>query len=893
MFQSQTVQQAKTYFNEALSKADYYIDDQELNGRFNGKLAARLGLDNDIVDRTTFHQLCDNIDPRTGGNLTPRTVDNRRVGYDISFHCPKSVSILHALSGDGDDKVLNAFRQSVHNTMVEIESDMQTRVRVQGQNHDRDTGELLWTDFVHQTARPVDGHAPDPHLHCHCFTFNATWDAEENRIKAGQFHNIKRDMPWYQARFQKRLADNLSQLGYGIRKTAHGFEVAVVPQQAIDHFSKRTNAIGQVAQELGITDPEELDKLGARTRAKKQTARTMPELRTAWRGQLIAAGIDSLINEEPATAMTRLDPKETIDHALDHAFARKSVERDRRILAQAYLHAVDSSPVTLDQIDQTFSEDDRIFAVPDGKNTLCTTIPVQEEEKRMVELAKQMRGHVTPISPTVPDSQLKQLNQEQSLAVSHILKAPDRLMMVRGGAGTGKTTMMKTAAKLIEETGRDLHAFAPTADASRDMLRSEGFDNADTVARLLKDDKLQSDIKDQVIWIDEAGMLGTKDMGDILQLAQERNARVILTGDTRQHTAVQRGDAMRILRRVAGIPIPSTNRIYRQKGKAYREAVEAISAGDISGGFKQLDNMDAIKEVDSSDVAEKLTTDYLKARQENRTALVISPTNEQARVVTQGIREGLKEHGELGETDHTLTRYKNLYYTNAQKRDRRSYQKGQVIQCHQNMPGLKRGSRLIVDSVNKEGVTVRHGGQQHELDLDRPEDFDVYRAFDISLAKGDRIRITKNGFDRNGRRLNNGKILQVDGFDSEGNIKLRTPARKNGVLYEIDKHHGNFNHAYCITSYASQGKTVDRVLIAQPAATFPASNMKQFYVSVSRGRERVTIYTDDKADLLQTIHREGDRMSVHELEELDRLRSPRKSKKPEQSKTKDDYDPDI
>ena len=93
-------------------------------------------------------------------------------------------------------------------------------------------------------------------------------------------------------------------------------------------------------------------------------------------------------------------------------------------------------------------------------------------------------------------------------------------------------------------------------------------------------------------------MLSTKDMADILSLAKSNNAKVILTGDTRQHS-VERGDAMRILRQVAGIPIPSVNRIYRQKEKPYREAVETISEGRITDGFEQLDKMGAIIEFPS------------------------------------------------------------------------------------------------------------------------------------------------------------------------------------------------------------------------------------------------------------------------------------------------------
>ena len=187
-----------------------------MNGQFHGKIAKRLGIEGQTIDKETFDKLCDNINPKTGKSLTPRTVADRRVGYDISFHCPKSVSILHGLGRDR--RVLESFEKSVQETMLEIQEDSQTRIRVQGQNDDRSTGELLWTDFIHQTARPVGDNPPDVHLHTHIFTFNVSYDEVENKFKAGQFHNIKRDMPYYQARFQKRLADKLSGLGYGLRK---------------------------------------------------------------------------------------------------------------------------------------------------------------------------------------------------------------------------------------------------------------------------------------------------------------------------------------------------------------------------------------------------------------------------------------------------------------------------------------------------------------------------------------------------------------------------------------------------------------------------------------------------------------------------------------------------
>ncbi|HVX00277.1 MAG TPA: MobF family relaxase, partial [Candidatus Babeliaceae bacterium] len=260
MMQSQSAEQAKKYFNDALLKSDYFFDSQELQGNFNGKLAARLGVTG-VATKEAFHRLCSNLHPVTGQKLTQRTIGNRTTGYDINFHVPKSVSILHALSQDGH--ILIAFRDSVHDTMRHIEADAKTRVRKDGKDHDRVTGELLYADFIHQTSRPVAGFAPDPHLHCHCFTFNATWDETEQSFKAAQFRDIKADMPYYQACFFKTLSDRLMALGYKIRLTEKPFEIDGVPQAAIDQLSKRTNEIGQVAKRGHIKGTEQLAALGS------------------------------------------------------------------------------------------------------------------------------------------------------------------------------------------------------------------------------------------------------------------------------------------------------------------------------------------------------------------------------------------------------------------------------------------------------------------------------------------------------------------------------------------------------------------------------------------------------------------------------------------------------
>src|SRR5262245_33879232 len=182
---------AKRYY----ATADYYSEGQEIVGLWGGKGASRLGLEG-MVDRFSFERLCDNLHPTTGEPLTVRTRAERRVGYDFTFSVPKSVSLLYAMSGDQD--ILEAFRASVDETMREIESEMKTRVRRNGAYADRGTRNMVWAEFIHTTSRPVDG-LPDPQLHAHVFVFNTTFDEEEKRWKAGQFADIKRDSPYFQA----------------------------------------------------------------------------------------------------------------------------------------------------------------------------------------------------------------------------------------------------------------------------------------------------------------------------------------------------------------------------------------------------------------------------------------------------------------------------------------------------------------------------------------------------------------------------------------------------------------------------------------------------------------------------------------------------------------------
>lgn len=863
MIQSCSANQAKEYFNDSLQQSDYYLDGQEHPGQFHGKVANRLNMAEDIT-KDVFYALCENVHPVTGLSLTQRNVANRTVGYDINFHCPKSLSVLHALSDDSH--ILDAFQASVDETMRVIEQDAQTRVRKQGQDSDRVTSELLWASFLHQTARPVGGTVPDPHVHSHCYVFNVTWDAVEHAFKAGQFRDIKRDMPFYQARFHKVLSDRLIGLGYRIRRTKTAFEVVGVPQQVIDLFSKRTDEIGRIAKELGITDALTMDALGARTRRRKQKGLTMPQLKAAWREQIFALGMQDgdgkqPIRFAPVTDLPTLTSQECVDQALSMRFERASVMHDRRILETAYRHSLGHVAVTVDQITDSFNADKRILRIAEGGKTLCTTKEVLAEEQRMVRLAQRGKGVLQPLYTVAPEIAL---DGEQQAAVAHVLTTANRVSIIRGKAGTGKTTLMREAVRLIEQAGCPVTVVAPTAQAARGVLRDEGFTDADTVAQLLATPALQDRLLNGVLWVDEAGLLNTADMTALLTLTMAQNARLILSGDTRQHASVIRGDALRILNTVAGIKAAEISQIYRQRDVAYRQAVQALSNGDVKTGFALLDGMKAIKTVDSADPFALLASDYVAALKRGKTALVISPTHRQGEQATQAIRDKLRESGRLEETETPVTQLVNINLTVAEKSDSRNYKMGQVIQFNQHAPGLPRGSRWQVATVTGNSVEIKNErGDVRLLPRGDRATFDVFEPATLGLSTGDAVRITRNGFDTTGKRVTNGQMLEVASVKPDGTIELHNRISK--ARYQLSGGFGHLTHAHCITSHAAQGKTVDAVFIALPASTFAATNLNQFYVSVSRARDSVSIYTDDKDALLAQAALSGERLSALEL----------------------------
>ncbi|MBO2593521.1 relaxase domain-containing protein [Shewanella algae] len=451
--------------------------------------------------------------------------------------------------------------------------------------------------------------------------------------------------------------------------------------------------------------------------------------------------------------------------------------------------------------------------------------------------------------------------------------------------------------KALENPGVDLKTGAQIPETSPIyQKRLDELCYEQTELKSQRDELAKGMQRSPQLWVvDEASMIGTNLMRDLLQRASQVGAKVVLTGDVRQLASVEAGAAFRQLQ-AHGMETYRLEEIVRQTNRGTRDAVylslmkrasNALSRLQESGStIKELVAHKKSGKIDHEKSGEvrrqELVKDYMAlAPDERAKSIILEPSREGRRRTNELVRDALKKEGALGEELHT-NQLSPVDATEAERRVVTSYQNGQIVRFARSFKreGIKKGLYYQVVGRDNHDILLKKFGANEQAELIRfsPERYaakniQMFNLTESGLAVGEKIVWRDN--DKPTGRLNNdtATVEKIEGT----NVTFRLSNGKTGEFDMSKLANSHWDHGYAMTVHAAQGKTAQNVFVHAETNREALLNTEQFYVQISRAKDRVYLYTDSKEGLVRAVEqRSGQKQTAKEsryqsLEPLDHL----------------------
>lgn len=778
----------------------------------------------------------------------------RRKGDDFTFSAPKSASLV-ALVGQ-DRRVIEAWDRAVAAGVQYIEKEIfGTRDREGNHVH---AGAIVGT-FRHETSRPIRDskgvmHA-DPQLHTHCVFLNAAlrsdgqWRAADYQLTDG----IKRAAD---AVTLGQFASDLQRFGYELVPTKDAYEVKGISQETIDAFSRRAKQVEDELAKVGLTrdTASDLDRERAnlRSRAGKESLSQENQLkdwqlRAREQGRDIAPTVATAQEHAPTAGQKfeedrELRARRAVESATQHLSERQSVFTTDRLVGQSTVYGM-SDGVTLQDVTKSLRETIGTTVVTTRTPDVLTTPETLQQEREILEIAQRGQGTQKPAMSSLLAQRwtgnYPHLTPGQREAVVLGLTTSDRVVIVQGWPGTGKTTTLDTLHKGLEEQSQSVRGLAPSAVAARELHRGAHVE-ATTIASWLR---TKDEDGHHTYLVDEAGMVSTRDLRNLLVRAEQEGSRVILIGDPRQLSSVEAGAPLRALIQ-DGVPTVTMREILRQRDVALRDVVATFSEGKArEAALKAAPYMREVR--GKTTLAQAVTKDYLSRSPESRQhTIVLSGTNATRRAVNHQVHKGLQREGTV---DKVELRVRTLYPVDATHEERtraQHYKPGDVVVPRKDYlgpegakDGLRRGEEYTVVRSHHGKVILQQEDARDRISWDPSTIRDVghYHEEHIRLSAGDRVIFREN--DRKLKVINGdtGSVTRLN--DGEAWVHLDRADRDVQVGADDG---ARLTYGYAVTVHAAQGVTTDHVVVAAERSGAELAN-----VALSRERETVTVYTRD------------------------------------------------
>ncbi len=870
---------------------DYYTGDAKAPSHWHGRGAEALGLEGEVDPETFAAMLQGKLADGTFIGTNRHGAREHKLGWDMTFSAPKSVSTLGLVAGDR--RLLDAHDRAVMVALDYAERHVSvTRVR-EGQSIEPVlTGNLTVATFPHFTARATEGQQPDPQLHTHSVIFNMTQRDDDawRSLESRDLYRMQKDIG---AVYHMELAAEAKRLGYTVMIAPDAtFEIDGVPQHIRDAFSTRAAQIEAALAERGKTrataSAAQKATVALDTRAPKEAV-DHKHLAASWRARADALGFGEDVRRGiVAQAEARAAARPTVgtrarklaaDQAV--AFAAEHIsERDAVFIAatleRAAGHAARGHATNRDivaAIARAEHAEDLIIRSP--RRVARGTIGYATREgvgieQRMLAHEAQGRTRFAPLHDRIDASRIVATAELRSAEHGHAWTDGQRtaskgLLMssaattgIQGSAGTAKTTtVLKAYARAARAKELCVRAIAPTATAAAtlaDAIDAEPM----TVAMLLTGG---TDIaQDSEAWIvDEASMLSARDAEQVLARARKAGARLVLVGDVDQLGSVEAGRSFGQLQD-AGMLTFVLDQIVRQTNAHTREAVEAMLAGDANAAFEALDKGGGavVEQPDSDTRIAIIARDFAKLSRDDRAGtLVLDPTREGRQRLTDAIRSALVTDGTLGDEALTATVLEPRGLSRAEAKRATSYTPGDIITFRKGAKGKPRpGIGYRIEAVDAEAGTVRlvpERGKNHNWKPARwgADHAEAFAEVEQEFRAGDRVQFTRNNY--RAKRLN-GAVAVVVAIDDQGSSVI--VEKDDGEREMLDLRHLADRHirpGWVRTIHSAQGVTTDRVIAHLESFRANTIDSRAAYVAISRARSSASVYTDDRLKLIAAL----------------------------------------
>jgi Ti-type conjugative transfer relaxase TraA len=816
-------------YYDTLAKSEYYASEEkgEPAGKW-GEGCEKIGIDtSQPVENSLLKVVMTGHKPDGTKMVQNAGAADMRVGMDLTFSAPKSVSVLWAnASPELREQISQAQGAAVAEAMRYLRDRVETRTSKNGAHREKPAA-LIFATFEH-----CDTREKDPNLHTHAVLSNAVI-REDGKTSAIEQKGLYDHKLAAGTTYRAHLAQQLRGMGFKLEEdkdNAGIFQVAGFDKNLEKHFSKRSEQIKAKVKETGMDSAQSRRNHAGNTRKAKEEI-DRPALFERWQTESAERGFDaSKIDalkeatpapfEMPSTAkiLERLTEHESFFEVKDLEQVLAEFGQYQDFDRQKMRDEILASPECAKRVwvnEKTGKTKNKKDKENPHTRTVNTTATVYTShalidlEKNALDSAAarstETRHHLPAetVKNTIQRIEKESgftLRDEQREAVEHLTQKSGGVALLRGLAGTGKTTALKAVSEAYKAEGYKVHGATISAQAAQILSKETGLKGATIAQTLIDLDKGKTTLTEKsVLLIDEAGMVGSRDFVRLQKHADAAGAKIIAVGDEKQLQAIASGGIFEALQRHAGIATADLKTITRQQDAQDREASKLLYEGRAEEALKIYEDKGHIKTHKSRDsLLIQLARDFAQDPSDINQKMIIASTRAEARLLNEQAREELKSAGKI------------------------------------------------------EGDTL---GMFENADGDT-----------LEMSKGDRIIFKKNSPSRGIVNNMRGTVKECRQDGENSILKIECD---DGKTREINtEEYSDIRHGYAITGHASQGATVQKSFVLFNRG---ASDLSWGYVAMTRHKDRVQLYATeaDRPDLAERFSKAALKGTTLDLKEYE------------------------